>query len=58
MCVSTWNLDDMRALMYVMCIYIDVSCINMVYETCAMMVNNLKMFCSKTPNQTQIILVI
>jgi len=34
----------MCALMYVMCIYIDISCINMIYETCMMVMNIFKIF--------------
>jgi hypothetical protein len=30
----------MHALMYMMCIYIDVSCINLIYETCMMVVSS------------------
>ncbi len=37
---SQWSLGFkpwwMYALMYVMCIFINVSCINMIYETCIM----------------------
>ncbi len=43
---SPWNLGFkpwwMHALMYVVCIYIDVSCIHVVYEACVMMVNIFK----------------
>jgi len=37
----------MCVLMYVMCTYIDVSYINMMYETCVMVVNIFKIFCLK-----------
>jgi hypothetical protein len=40
------NLDEC-VLMYVMCIYIDASCINMIYKTCMMVVNIFKTFCLK-----------
>jgi hypothetical protein len=53
---SSWSFGFkpwwMHALMYVMCMYIDISCINMIYKTCMMLVNILKIFIKKSkPNQ-------